>query len=318
MYSISKKLEFIESIFGKGVLSANGKNFSVRCPICAPSDINKKKLAIRTTDDAHHCWVCGWKSYSLAPLIRKYGTSDQLQTYRSVYKPDPKSSTEIVDDTPKVTPLPQDFTLLAELQDSKSPDARAAWNYLTSRSVTLRDAWHYRLGISGDSRWKRRVIMPSYDEEGTLNFYVARNFDTFDRRPKYDNPDDDKYGVVFNEINIDWGKRLVICEGPFDLVKCGDNSTALLGSDFSPKSRLFSQIMMHGTPIALALDGDMWHKKTPKIAKLLSQFDVDVQIVDTRGIIDPGSSSKKEFKSLLEKAVSPTWENLFFDKLNSI
>jgi len=318
MYSISKKLEFIESIFGKGILSTNGKNFAVRCPICAPTDRNKKKLAIRTTDDAHHCWVCGWKSYSLAPLIRKYGSADQLQTYRTLYKPDPRSAGEAQESGPKVTPLPPDFTLLAELQGSRHPDARAAWNYLVTRGVTLRDAWHYRLGISADNRWRRRIIMPSYDDEGDLNFFVARNFDTYDRRTKYDNPDDDKYGIVFNELNIDWGKRLVICEGPFDLVKCGDNSTALLGSDFSPRSRLFSQIMMHGTPVALALDGDMWNKKTPRIAKLLSQYDVDVQIVDTRGIIDPGSTTKKTFKSLLERAVPPTWENLFFDKLNSI
>jgi hypothetical protein len=184
--------------------------------------------------------------------------------------------------------------------------------------VTLRDAWHYRLGISEDSRWRRRIIMPSYDEEGSLNFFVARNFDALDRRTKYDNPDDDKYGVVFNELNINWGERLVICEGPFDLIKCGDNSTALLGSDFSPKSRLFSQIMMHGTPVALALDGDMWSKKTPKIAKLLKEFDVDVLVVDTREIKDPGSTTKKIFKELLSSAKPPTWENLFFDKLNSI
>lgn len=317
MYSISNKLEFIESIFGKGILSSNGKNFAVRCPICAPSDRNKKKLAIRTTDDAHHCWVCGWKSYSLAPLIRKYGTADQLQTYKTVYKPE-KSSGEITEEAPKVTPLPTDFVLLAELQGSKHPDVKAAWNYLTSREISLRDAWHYRLGISQDNRWRRRIIMPSFDDEGELNFFVARNYDPYDKRTKYDNPDDDKYGIVFNELNIDWDKMLVICEGPFDLVKCGENSTALLGSDFSPKSRLFSQIMMHGTPVALALDGDMWNKKTPKIAKLLQQYDVDVKIVDTREIKDPGSSNKKEFKNLLERAITPTWENLFFDKLNSI
>jgi hypothetical protein len=76
--------------------------------------------------------------------------------------------------------------------------------------------------------------------------------------------------------------------------------------------------MMHGTPVVLALDGDMWNKKTPKIAKLLQQYDVDVKIVDTREIKDPGSSNKKEFKNLLERAITPTWENLFFDKLNSI
>ena len=82
--SLSDKIKFYESIFGRGRISGNGKNFDVRCPICSPKDLTKKKLAIRTTDDANHCWTCGWKARSLVPLLRKYGTQEHLNAYKQL------------------------------------------------------------------------------------------------------------------------------------------------------------------------------------------------------------------------------------------
>ena len=101
-------------------------------------------------------------------------------------------------------------------------------------------------------------------------------------------------------------------------MKCGDNATALLGSDLSINSRLFSQILLHGTPVALALDMDMWHAKTPKLAKLFQSYDIDVRIVDTKEFKDAGSMTKLQFKESLANAQEPTWENIFFDKLEKI
>ena len=318
MQTVSNKLAFIEKIFGKGILAPNGKNFNVRCPICAPSDLNKRKLAIRVVDDAHHCWTCGWKAYSLAPLIRKYGTTSQLSQYKNEFafnKRAAENKQEI--ERPKVAPLPSDFKLLGS-ESITDPDYKAAWNYLKNRQISLRDAWHYKLGISNDPRWKRRIIIPSFDGAGDLNFYVSRNIDSHDRRTKYDNPDDDKNQIIFNEINLNWEKRIVICEGPFDMMKCGDNATCLLGSDLSQQSKLFSQILLHGTPVALALDGDMWNSKTPRLAKLFQGYDIDVTLVDTRSSGDPGSMTKQSFKNALLSASHPTWEGMFFDRLDKI
>lgn len=316
MQSVTSKLDFIEKIFGKGKLESNGKNFSVRCPICAPSDLNKKKLAIRVSDDAHHCWTCGWSAYSLAPLIKKFGTTSQLVQYKNEFAKNINKN-EVLLETSKITPLPSDFRLLMNISPSE-PDYKAAWNYLISRNIEAKDAWYFKLGLSQEPRWKRRIIMPSFDEEGNLNFFIARNIDKFDKRTKYDNPDDDKYQIVFNEMNINWTKKLVICEGPFDLMKCGENATALLGSDLSPKSRLFSQILLHSTPVVLALDGDMWHTKTPKFVKLLQSYDIEVSILDTRTHGDPGSMTKTQFKNALDNISLPTWESMFFTKLEKI
>ena len=122
--------------------------------------------------------------------------------------------------------------------------------------------------------------------------------------------------VIFNEMNIDWTKRLVICEGAFDMVKCGDNATALLGSDLTPEYVLFDRIVTNGTPIAIALDDDMEYKKHA-FAKRLVEYDIDVTIVDLGKHHDPGEMSKRQFATALSEAQQWNWDLAFKYRLNS-
>jgi hypothetical protein len=313
--SVSDSIAFYESVFGKGRISANGINFDVRCPICAPSDPSKKKLSIRTDTSANHCWVCGFKSRSIAPLIRKYGTQSQLAAFKDLFGISDHASQLVTgerEDVRKVE-LPGDFQLLT-LASVSDPDVKAAWRYVLGRGLTEKDAWYFKFGLSNEPRWRRRIIMPSFDSLGNLNYFTARAIDK-DKKPKYDNPDVDKNPVIFNDINIDWTKRLVLCEGPFDLVKCPENSTAILGSDLDERHEVLNKILMNGTPVALALDGDMWTTKTPKIVKKFQEYDIDVVVVDVRPWGDPGSMSKFEFEKALSEARRPTWEDNFAIRL---
>jgi len=71
-------LSFLEKCFGEYQLSNAGLNASVICPICKEKKgitYDKKKLVIRTTDFALHCWVCGYKSKNLYKLIYTYRKS---------------------------------------------------------------------------------------------------------------------------------------------------------------------------------------------------------------------------------------------------
>lgn len=315
IHSITDKINFIESVFGKGRLSGNGKNFDVRCPICAPSDASKKKLSIRTDNEANHCWVCGFKARSLAPLLKKFGTQDQLNKYREKFGGGSLDSQLVTGEKfeENKLELPKDFQLLVNASIS-DPDVKAIWRYLVDRGLSERDAWYFKLGLSNEMRWRRRVIMPSFDIFGRLNYFTARSIDK-NKRPKYDNPDVDKNPVIFNEINIDWSKSLVLVEGPFDVVKCPDNTTALLGSDLSEHHELFNQILLHDTPVYLAMDGDMWDTKMPKIYKKLSEYNVTVKVVDVRPWGDPGNMSKSQFIEAMQAAESITWEDDFTRRL---
>jgi hypothetical protein len=75
---------------------------------------------------------------------------------------------------------------------------------------------------------------------------------------------------------------------------------------------------LNNTPVALALDGDMWDKKTPKIVKKLHEYNVDVVVVDVRPWGDPGSMSKGEFEEALSAAKPLFWEDRFLTKLNKV
>lgn len=312
--SLTDKVKFYESLFGRGRLSGNGKNFDVRCPICAPSDPSKKKLAIRTSDDANHCWTCGWKSRSLLPLLRKYGSQEQVSLYKQQLGINNNLIVAEESLEENKIELPKDFCLLT-LGNTRDPDVKALWRYVHGRGLDEKDAWYFKFGFSNEPRWKRRVLMPSFDSTGCLNYFVARAIDS-NRKPKYDNPDVDKNPVVFNEINIDWSKRIVLCEGPFDLVKCPENSTALLGSDLDERHEIFNKILLHNTPVALALDGDMWSSKMPKIVKKLQEYDVDVVVVDVRPWGDPGNMSRAQFEAALSNASPLSWNDLFLNRLN--
>ena len=280
--------------------------------MCAPSDMSKKKLAILLENDMSHCWVCGFRARTLAPLVKKYGSIDQWAEYRENFE----SANSTLMSVPRhnIVALPKDFKLLT-VAGSYDPDTRAVRRYAESRGLSERDMWYYKLGVSDEPRWKRRLVMPSFDENGSLNFFVGRAID--DRlRPKYDNPDDiDRLPIVFNEINVDWTSRLVLCEGPFDLVKCGENATPLLGSELSEESALFNKILINSTPVYVALDGDTWHHKLPRLVKKLSEYDVDVLVVDVRPWGDPGKMTRSEFEGALKDAKPMTWGDTFADKL---
>jgi hypothetical protein len=316
--SISDSIDFYESVFGKGRISANGINFDVRCPICAPSDQSKKKLSIRTDTSANHCWVCGWKSRTIIPLIRKYGTQSQLERFKALFGISGTDSHLVTGEKEieQKLELPKDFRLLT-LASENDPDAKSIWRYLYSRGLDEKDAWYFKFGMSDEPRWKRRVIMPSFDFQGNLNYFVARAIDK-NRKPKYDNPSIDHKEVVFNEINIDWSKPLVLVEGPFDMTKCPNNTTALLGSDLSEQHELFNRILLNGTKVLLAMDGDMWTTKMPKIYKKLSEYDIDVKVVDVRPWGDPGNMSRMDVDKAIGEAKKMMWEDKFLSKLDRL
>lgn len=310
MYTRGQAVEFIEKIFGKGALTNQGQNISVVCPICLSGkspDYSKRKLAIRTDNLLVHCWVCGYKARNLANLIKRFHPGflgEYIEVFGDIRK-------GIFDDNkpqeplgPKVN-LPPDFELLAEVK----PVANLAWGnairYLTTRlnDSNLDDAcWYWRFGTSEmDTALRERIIIPSFDAEGNLNYYSARALS--DKiYPKYLNPTVPREDVIFNEINIRWDEPLTIVEGPFDLIKCNTNATCLLGSELTTDYKLFLMLVKHQTPVILALDPDV-KQKTIEIAQLLHEYGLSVSILDIPDKYkDVGEMPRDDFISHLNHA----------------
>jgi len=314
MYTRGQAIDFIEKVFGPGSMTNQGANISVVCPVCVETKGHfyaKRKLAIRTDNFVTHCWVCGYKSRNLANLIRKYH-SGYFKEYVEQFIGATHLKAEANNQEEEQLRLPSGFKLLANHDVSTSYfEAIGATNYLSTRfgeelKLQNRDdrLWYWKFGISvEDQAFLNRVIMPSFDIDGNLNYYTGRAI-LPNIRPKYLNPNIFREDVVFNEINIDWSEPLTIVEGPFDLIKCNTNATCLLGSELTTEYKLFLMIIKHKTPVVLALDSDA-KEKTLKIAQLLFEYDISVSILDIPpNFKDVGEMTQSEFTSLLKSATS--------------
>ncbi len=317
MWTLGEKVSFIERCFGSGALSRDSINLSVRCPICDDPRPQKKKLVVRTDDDRCHCWVCGFKSRSLVPLLKKYCAPDRLIEYRSKFLKEGQFADRLApgeEPPPPPLTLPKTFRLIATSLQHRDPDAFAAAHYLFNRGLNIDDFWYFKFGVAhDDSRYNNRVIFPSFDVDGRLNYITARAWDKSIGQ-RYANCDADRYAIVFNEINIDWSKSLNIVEGPFDLVKCPSNSVPLLGSELGEESELLNRIIVNETPVVLILDSEA-RDKSLRIARRLQSYNIKTKIADIGEHKDPGAMTKDLVVEAIGRAKVPDWEAFMRSKL---
>lgn len=324
-------MSFCQEVFGPYRSTNAGANIEVVCPVC--KDLKEKqtgrtysnrKLSIHTDMHVLHCWVCGYKAKNPIHLVKRYFPNhlqnyldkfldaEELQIYKET-KPTNDDS-----ETPAVATLPEDFQLLATA-DPSDWYIRAARNYLKGRGADSPDMlWYWRLGVSkADREAYNRIIVPSFDKNGILNYYSARAMK--DRmKEKYKNPLVLRENIVFNELNIDWQSELVLVEGVFDLMKCPENACPLLGAELPAHFLLFQRIVENGTPVVLALDPEA-QNKAYEIAKRLLEFDIPVKILKLLpNQEDVGSLAKSEFNELLQRANIFNMEYLLRSKIKNI
>jgi len=298
----TKRANLIRRAFGPGDLSRDGSDIVIQCPACRSQQKTKRKLSIRLDDGVFHCWVCGLKGHNIDFLFRKYAPShlEDARALKFSRNEATHSNTEIEPDSQPELQIPSGFTLLGLNLESHDPDIRETIKYCQSRGLTTADLWYFKLGTCKSGSFRRRVIFPSFDSEGTLNYYTARSIDNV-KTMKYINAKVAKKDVIFNDLNIDWSRELNLVEGPFDLTKAKGNSTCLLGSHLSLDSALCKKIISNRTPVLLALDPDA-RKKSHNIAKLLNSYDINVRTVEVPPDRDVGDMTQKEFVSLVKTA----------------
>ena len=155
--------------------------------------------------------------------------------------------------------------------------------------------------------------MPSFNENGYANYFIARSYG--DAWPRYKNPPASR-DIIFNELYINWDEDLIIVEGVFDAIKAG-NAIPLLGSTLRENSALFQAIVKSGNRVFLALDEDA-SKKARSIAHLLLKYGIEVYEVDTSGVEDVGDMSKDDFQSRKNNAAIVEKDNYLLQRLFAI
>ena len=209
------------------------------CPACSDEKgmvdgDGKGNLEINYNRGMFKCWACGETHNMHGPvikLLKKYATPKNIRDYLLV-KPD----TDLVTnrDKPKIIlTLPEGYKKLSECteKDYKSQQALA---YLRERGITDEIIEEYEIGYTYRGKFFNRIIIPSYDSEGELNYFIARWFPREYTKLKYLNPEVEKQEIIFNEGKINWDSTIYIVEGATDHIVT-PNSVPLLGKFLSPQ-----------------------------------------------------------------------------------
>tara|TARA_B100000029_G_scaffold250918_1_gene247956 strand:- start:454 stop:1401 length:948 start_codon:yes stop_codon:yes gene_type:complete len=192
---------------------------------------HKPKLQINLMTQKWHCWVSSQGGHKLYQLFKKVNaTKEQFRELKSLVgdsNPKPSIPSE---NKNKVCVLPKEFLSLEHKYNSTV--YKHAMFYLKKRGITKQDILKYGIGYCEEGLYTNRIIIPSYDENGILNFFVGR--DIFDSKMKYRNSPTSKDVVGF-ELLVNWDEPIVLCEGPFDGIAIKRNAIPLFGKTILPK-----------------------------------------------------------------------------------
>jgi hypothetical protein len=291
MITFTKKIKAIESAFGKGKISSQGNDIAVSCPKC--NNPKKKKLSISLTDNKFNCWVCGYSGKNIGKyVVRKF------PQYKDLFIVDFEEESSYEEELD----FPSDFKVLTSYFDKNliDPYIKSMVRYLKSRGVTKQICEKYAFGFSKEKRFYKRIIIPSFNADGVLNYYTARSIDP-DSKYKYLNAKVKRSDVIFNEIYLDYSKKVTLVEGPMDSILGPENSVSILGSFLTEKYELFKNIIKNKCDVRIILDSDA-KSKQDKISDLLYEYGINVTTVDLSDDCDVADIflKDKSFQSLLK------------------
>jgi len=278
----TEKIRFLRGVFKDIAVSRDGNDVAVSCPNCKQKD--KKKLSISIDTWKFHCWVCGVKGTNLKTLFRQFHSPEVAIAFAQKFGFKDEFSTNQIEE--EKVELPENLRHVVEIKESKNPDHRICYKYLLKRGLTERDMWFWKICVSDEAKFSRRVIIPSFDADGDLNYFVSRSVDD-NTRPRYLNAKANKTEIIFSDLMVDWSQPITLVEGAFDAIKIGQNAIPILGSYLPVKSALFSKIVANNSTVLLALDPDVIDK-THRISADLYSFGISVYHVDVSGFKDVG------------------------------
>jgi DNA primase len=183
--------------------------------------------------------------------------------------------------------------------------------YVKKRGITSIDILKYQIGYCEVGRYANKIIIPNYDANGKLNYFIARSFEK-DPARKYDAISTDKNAIIGFENLINWDLPVILCEGAFDAIAIKRNAIPLYGKTMS--KQLTKKLLSNNIKdIYLALDSDAL-KSTLKIAGDLLHSGKKLHVVKLEGK-DPSDMGFEHFTHLIQSSQEFTFSDLFSLKL---
>ena len=296
----------LEKVLGISYQMKNGEN-AYHCPFC---NHHKKKLQVNFETQKWHCWVCNKGGHKVGILLRKINAPKNiisevlkiLGDYKGVkHEKDEKTEYNVS--------LPQCYKPLWKKSDD--PLYKNAIHYLKQRGIGGIDILRYSIGYCSSGGYSNRIIIPSYDVDGKLNYFIAR--DMFpNSKFKYKNPPMSKDMIGF-EMYINWNEPIVLCEGVFDAISIRNNAIPLLGK-FLSKTLLKKLAEEQPKEVYVALDNDA-KKDAIKLVKFLMDSGIKTYLLEMKDK-DPSELGFKRFWKILKETKQSTFSDLIKKRLN--
>jgi DNA primase len=307
-------LVLLESVLGASHKTSRG-NHAFKCPFCQHHK-NKLEINVVTNEKSEnpwHCWVCEAKGKTIRSLFKSIkAPANKVAELNMIVIPGKKEFKQHLD----VISLPKEFISLInidKLDKVTSLEARRALRFLKKRGITQEDIVKYNIGFCYDGPYKNRVIIPSYDETGSVNYFIARAF--IDEMTKYKNPPIDAKSAIGLELFINWSAPIILLEGMFDALTVKRNVIPLFGKIIHEKL-LAKLVRSTVNRIYIALDPDAI-KNALKHAEMLMSYGKEVYLVELDGK-DANEIGFERFLNTIEQSQPLTFQSLLTKKLQLI
>jgi len=284
-------IETLSKLFRHKIhVQKGGEEVLVFCPSCKH---HKRKLNINTLTGYYQCWVCGFSGKSFNSLLKKIKAPDEY--YKLLCKNNPKKNLFCLKEEKKILSLPDEFKPLYRKNNDVS--YKHALNYCLSRNISTLDIVRYNIGYCDTGNFANRIIVPSYDVNGQLNFYCGRSF--YDSYLKYRLCDGSKDIIGF-EMFCNFNRPITLVEGVFDAMSVKYNVIPLFGKMMSKKLRM--KLMQNRPPrVNVLLDNDALESSL-KICEFLLSNNIETYLVQLDGK-DPNEIGHKKTWQTINNSV---------------
>jgi len=298
----------VNSVLGSGKTTARN-NYAYHCPFC---NHHKPKLEVNLTENREgknpwHCWACDVRGTTIYNLFKQLKVeAGKLSELSSLVK-----TSKSIKETQATTTisLPDEYISLCS-GDLSDISAKHAIAYLKKRHISKYDILKYNIGYCKSGLYNNMIIIPTYDEDGRLNYFTARSFEK-DPYIKYRNPSVSR-DIIPNEHLINWNVPIILCEGLFDAIAIKRNAIPLLGKNI--QNNLMKKVISSKVDkIYIALDRDAI-KQALRFCEMLLAENKEVYLVDLQDK-DPSEMGFKNFTKLIQKTVPLTYYDLMEQKL---
>ena len=295
----------LEKVLNKSYQMKNGE-YTFYCPFC---NHHKKKLQVNCETQKWHCWVCNKGGYKIGILLRKINAPKNIISEVLKILGDYKGTRHEKEETTKYdVTLPQCYVPLWKKTDD--PLYKNAIHYLKQRNIDEKDILRYSIGYCPNGSYSNRIIIPSYDEDGKLNYFMAR--DMFpNSKFKYKNPPMSKDTVGF-ELFINWNEPIVLCEGIFDAIAIRNNAIPLFGK-FPSKTLVMRLVEKKVKKVYVALDEDA-KKDAIMLSKFLMDYGIETYLLNMKDK-DPSELGFTKFWEIVKETKQSKFSDIIKGRL---